>query len=327
MTLVLIDGCEDFSSVTNSGSTSVVGRYNNGFNVPQGQRFDYNLLTTDQTDTLTVGAAFRFQVMPTSGETFLTFRSDAGATSHLEMQLNANGSLTVLRPFTAIATTAASLVTAGKWFYIEMQGKLHDTTGTLTVRVDGAQVATFSGDTKNAGTKTVFDQVRFSCGFSGATAIQVDDLYIASGVGDPFLGSITVETLYPNGNGNVNQWIGSDGDSTDNYLLVDEVPHNTTDYVSTGTIGQQDLYALGNLTHTDGTIVGICHSAHVMRTDAVTAVNVKLVNRRAADNKSAAFPLGTAYRSYEYCLTVDPETGLPFTIANVNALQSGVELA
>jgi hypothetical protein len=64
-----------------------------------------------------------------------------------------------------------------------------------------------------------------------------------------------------------------------------------------------------------------------MRTDTATPMSVRVVNGGASETKSAALPLGTSYRSYDYCLTVNPDTAAPFTIAEVNALQSGIELA
>jgi hypothetical protein len=45
-----------------------------------------------------------------------------------------------------------------------------------------------------------------------------------------------------NGNGDSSQWTGSDGNSTDNYLLLDEVPPDTADYVQSNTSGQADYY-------------------------------------------------------------------------------------
>jgi hypothetical protein len=328
VSLILLDGCEDISSWSTSGGSIVTGRYNNCFRFTTSATYNRTLLSVEESDTLTVGFALRMTGTPNTAATFLGLRSDAGATSHLELQSDVNGRLAVMRPFTTIITTATGIVIPGTWHYVEMQARLHDTTGAVTLRVDGATVGTFSGDTKNAGTKTVFDQVRLVFPFNNVTSYDFDDFYIMSGAGDSFLGSVTVETLYPNGDGDSNQWLGSDGNSTDNWDLVNEVGSPvTTDYTSTATVGQQDLYALGPLVHTDGTIVAIDHSAYMLRTDAVTPINVKLLNRRGATTVGPALPLGTSYRSYDYCLTVDPETGLPFTIADVNALQSGVAFA
>lgn len=52
----------------------------------------------------------------------------------------------------------------------------------------------------------------------------------------------------PNGNGDNSQWTGSDGNSTDNYLLVDEVtPNDATDYVESKTSGQIDDYTVEDM--------------------------------------------------------------------------------
>lgn len=324
MTLVLLDGCEDTSSWTSvSGASIVSGRYQNCIRLATFSSIRHRLLLPYEADTLTVGFAFKF-TNALSAQQFLTLQSDNGGTDHMKVQLTAAGGLELLRGFTTVATAVPGTVQSALWYYLEFQSKLHDTTGTAILKLDGATLHNFSGDTKNAGTKTVYDQVSIS---SSSTAVDIDDLYIKVGT-DTFMGGITVETLYPNGNGDANAWIGSDGNSVDNYLLVDEAgAPNTADYTSTATVGAQDLYQLGNLVHTDGSIVGVCHSAHALRTDALTAINVKLLNRRGATNAGTALPLGTTYRSYEHGLTVDPETGVAFTIADVNALQSGVELA
>jgi hypothetical protein len=122
-----------------------------------------------------------------------------------------------------------------------------------------------------------------------------------------------------------NAWVGSDADSTNNYLLVDEVGAPvTTDYTGSPTSGAQDLYTLTDLTKS-GTIVGVCHQAYAAASDA-GAKSFKIVNRRLADTKSAALTLSSTYAPFHYALTQDPETSAAFTVANVNALQSGVEV-
>lgn len=48
----------------------------------------------------------------------------------------------------------------------------------------------------------------------------------------------------PNGNGDNSQWTGSDGNSTDNYALVNEVPPSTANYVESNTANQIDDYEM-----------------------------------------------------------------------------------
>ena len=68
--------------------------------------------------------------------------------------------------------------------------------------------------------------------------------------GDAFkswMGPMQVDILPAAGNGSKSEWLGSDGNQVDNYLLVDEVPAATADYVESSTDGQRDLYKIGGL--------------------------------------------------------------------------------
>lgn len=75
----------------------------------------------------------------------------------------------------------------------------------------------------------------------------VDDIALNDATGsfqNSWPGEEEVIVLRPNGNGAFSDWGGSDGNSTDNYLLVDEVPPSSTDYVEDNTSGQIDDYNL-----------------------------------------------------------------------------------
>ncbi|HET9665979.1 MAG TPA: hypothetical protein VFP09_04460, partial [Desertimonas sp.] len=210
-------------------------------------------------------------------------------------------------------------------YYMEVQAKLHDTTGFVTVRLNGVVIAeALNVDTKNAGTKTTFDTLRFSA--TGGSNSRFDDLYLMTGAGDAFLGEIQVETLVPNGNGAVNQWMGSDGNQTDNYLLIDEIANiNTADYVGSSVSGQQDLYQMTNLVAGSGRIVAVAHTATSTKSDTESKP-IRLLNRGNGVIKSdPREPTMGTYTNLSWLLTVNPETGAPFTVAEVNALQSGVE--
>jgi hypothetical protein len=201
---------------------------------------------------------------------------------------------------------------------------MHDTLGTGTIRVNGVTVlGPLTGlDTKAAGTKTTTDTIKLGNG-SGLT-ISFDDLYLMTGTGDSFLGDCLVETLYPNGNGNANAWVGSDGDSTNNYLLVSENPPSISDYTGGSTSGQQDMYATGNPTLRTGLVLGVCHQSVVGTSTNLTSF--KQVNRRNSDTKVTQ-TLQPTLAAYHWCLTTDPETGAAWTYSNLDSLQSGVEVS
>lgn len=143
-----------------------------------------------ESDTIIVGSA---QTIPTLSATRTVFelRSDAGVTQHITVNVTATGVVEVRRGTisgTVLASSAAGVVTAAAWFYVEAKVKLHDTTGSVEVRVNGVQVIapTTGLDTKNAGTKTTFDAVRLVG--SNTPQFTYDDVYIVTGTDAAFLG-------------------------------------------------------------------------------------------------------------------------------------------
>lgn len=108
----------------------------------------------------------------------------------------------------------------------------------------------------------------------------VDDLAINDTSGsfqNSWPGEGEVIILRPNGNGDNSAWAGNDGNSTDNYLLVDEMPpDDATTYVESNTSGQIDDYNF------DAT------PAAMDTTDVITLVHVGV--RAAVSDATAADP-------------------------------------
>ena len=123
-------------------------------------------------------------------------------------------------------------VPSNNWYYLEISVTIDDAIGEVHVRLNGSTTdeVSYTGDTKNAGTATDIDAVRFA--FSG----RIADVYVLNSLGsmnNNFLGDVAVRTLIPDGNGTSSQLTGSDGNTTDNYLLVDEHNYSSADYVGT----------------------------------------------------------------------------------------------
>jgi hypothetical protein len=156
------------------------------------QRVDYNLAALAQSDTITVGFAWRRTDTGTGGRAICHLYSDSGVTQHNRFEwIGTTNTLQVTRFGTVIASTTFTF-TQNTWYYLELQVKLHDTAGFVIVRVNGTEVINTTGlDTKNVGTKTVYDQLRVLCGLTSATN-QVDDLYLSTGAGCPFQGDHTI---------------------------------------------------------------------------------------------------------------------------------------
>jgi hypothetical protein len=149
----------------------------------------YNIAAPAQSDYITVGFAFR--ITDPSGAALqrdiIKFNSDAGATNHNKLSYQ-GPTLGFFRGGTLLGT-ATYTFTQNVWYYIEIQARLHDTAGSAVVRINGTPVITVpTADTKNAGTKTVYDQIQLMVSQASSLTNQWDDLYLLTGSGAPLRG-------------------------------------------------------------------------------------------------------------------------------------------
>jgi hypothetical protein len=274
------------------------------------------------------GAAFKVA----SGQTaYLSFWGDSGVTRHVTVVVKGDGGVEVRRGTTSgtvLASLGAGTLTSDTWCYVEARVTVADSGGTVKVRLNGAgsNAIDFTGDTKNGGTATNIDAVSLG---SGASTAYVDDWYVADTAGsvnNDFLGDVRVYTLAPNGNGNSSQMTGSDGNSTDNYALVDEQPYSASDYVGSATTGHKDTYAMTDLPGTVTTVLGVQEVAVVAKSDAGAATIKQVVRSGGADYATSAVTLGTSYATLVNLRESDPATATAWTPSGVNSAEAGVEV-
>lgn len=257
-----------------------------------------------------------------------------GANPQVELRLNGSNQLYVTRNGTTLGTSSQSLVPAREYI-VEWGITIDDSTGTASVRVDGVVVLNLtSQDTRNTATTVDRFYLQGLGGGDGQSAI-FDDLYILddvdSGVtgapNDDYLGDVRVVARFPSGNGASSDLLGSDADSTDNYLLVDEVaPDGDTTYVESSTIGDKDTYAYTNLTQTTGSVYGVQINAYARKTDAGTREIVTVArDAGATEEDGPTKSLGSAYEYHSDIREANPD-GNQWTISDVNGSEYGVKV-
>jgi hypothetical protein len=313
--------------------TTTTGRYGSGVGASSTGGLRKTLTSAQQNATLFIGWAYKANLLDAI-RTILTLRSDTNATSHLTFRLTTGGEIEVRRGTssgTLLGTTSGAGITAGNWAYIEVKAVLHDTTGAVTIKVNGTARLTLTGqDTKNAGTNTKFEDVEF--GLSGSHVI--DDVYILdpvdSGVtgqaNNDFLGDIRVETLVPTGAGNSTQFTRGGADSGANWSQLDEVVPAAgaadTDYVEDATVNDKDTYAHSNLASSTGSIAAVVVTAIAKKTD-VAARGLQVVARSAGTESTGAdTPLSTSYGAVTKIFEAEPG-GSSWTRAEVDAAEFG----
>lgn len=175
----------------------------------------------------------------------------------------------------AVSTTVPGI---DQWYEIEAYFKIADApNGRIVVYIDNAALPAidFTGDTK-PGADTHIDNILFSCGSSGR--IYVDDIAMnntdnSDGKNDnSWVGDGVVVKAPPSGNGTTNDFTGSDGNQVDNYLLIDEFPHNgDTDFVyhDASISGHQEQYTVTSPSFTNKTIRRIFTEARARKTAAL----------------------------------------------------------
>lgn len=342
--------CESFDGVgalanlvgkwTAAAGLITTGRHGNGWRANLNQQtIRYAFTAAEKDDYVVVGFAFKRNVYDGVRE-ILNIASDANATEHLRFFTNASAGITVNRgTSTQIASTANNVLQGNIWQFIEIGVRISDSTSDFVLRIDGAVVPWNEGsgpfDTRNGGSAEV-DNVEFFSTDASGQLISFDDIYILNekttdGFGNvsdliSFLGDVRVEALQPNGNGNSSQLDGSDGNSTDNYLLVDDVtPDDDTTYVQSDVNDEKDTYALENLASTSGSVAAIQIVTRARKTDTGSRSIAQVARSGGNELDSDDFALSSAYATQRTVMEKKPG-GTAYSLADVNSAEAGAKV-
>lgn len=334
MALLYTDGFDvgDFALrwpyISGTFSTSTTTRLGSGMSIAQVNGFSGNSIGKSITPSARVFIGFAMNMLIVPGTIIKTY-TDSGVTSQVYVTLNSGGSFSIYRGNgTVLATSAAGLYPSGTWQYIELCAAINGTTGYCELRLNGGTIASFTGNTRNGGTSLNIDRFDLLRTSGGSETDYWDDLYVCDNTGtanNTFLGDVQVQTLLPNGAGASTQFTPTG--SANNWQTVADVPYSTTNYSSTSTVGNRDLYTLSDLSAGTGSVMGIQTNMIVNKTGAGTA------NLKAALQSG-----GTVYYDPTVALSttttwtgavrqVDPATSAAWTVGGVNNLQAGAEAA
>jgi hypothetical protein len=275
-----------------------------------------------------IGACVAFNFPVLSTQQIIRFIGDGA--SHTDVRISA-GKLIITLGGTLLATGTTTIV-ANTWYQIEFYTEVHDTSGTASVWLNGDAVpeVTFSGDTKGGGTG-VIDTIFFASGQAVNGAVDKwDDLVVYDTTGSvnnaPQLGDLRCTAFYPNGDGTASQLVGSDGNSTNNYLLVDETtPNDDTDYVQTATIGNKDTYQFDNLGATAGGVLAVQTKLWAKKTGAGTREIVPVLKLGGTEVDGTSISLGVSYGRYDEIQEEKPGGGI-WSASDFNGTEFGVKL-
>lgn len=278
------------------------------------------------TDEIFVGSGVRITV---TNATLMTFFGDAYATTHIALRVTGSGYITVYRGATLLATGTTAIAN-DTWYYIEAHVVIDDVAGIVEVRINGSTTAdiSFTGDTKNGGTKSSICAVALACynAFGGWWCYNADT-YICDATGsinNTWLGDVTVKALAPTAAGNSTQLTPLSGS---NYSNVNSIPYNDATYNSHATSGNEDTYAYADLLNTSVTVYGVQLSTRLAKSDA-GAKSAKTMTRSGGTDylSAASVSPGTGFSETLQLSELDPDTSSQWTATGVNAAQFGVKV-
>ena len=278
--------------------------------------------------TVIVGFAYRTATLPTIGGIRIVSLAE-GATPNYHFELRFTNSLQLDAWCAGAHYAYGQTLLTNTWYYLEAKVTINNS-GSFEVRVNGQTDISGSTDTQT-GSNAYADRLYLggTAGATQAATVDYDDVYVcdnSGGVNDDFRGDSKVETLFPNGNGNYSQFTGSDGNSTDNYLLVDEVtPNDDTDYVEDATNGDFDTYALTNLATTSGVVYGVQTNLLARKTDAGSRNLASVRRLSSTDDVSSDHSLLDTY-SYWVDIRDTKPGGGSWSISDVNSLEAGQKI-
>jgi len=295
--------------------------WNNGSNAG----IAHQVPSADEHATFIIGFAL---LMP--GTFNLLIGSDSTSTWHEHIVFNAvTGQVTALRGFsgTSLGTSSTGLFTTNTWYYFETKVVLHDSTGSVTVKLNGTQILNLTNvDTKNGGTKSVFDSFYLYVSTGGSC---VDDMYVCNGAGsvnNDFLGECRIATLRPNGAGNQNDLTGTGASSPNTYQNVDDNAVNTATYNSSATDDQLDLYAYENSPVASGTVKGVWLHTWGSKSDTGTKGLAPMVRHSGTDYEGSSHSLTTSSALYLDMYETNPGTSTAWTISDIDSAQFGAKV-
>lgn len=229
----------------------------------------------------------------------------------------------------SIVASTGNFADVDTWRTVALICYIDPTDGWASFYIDGILRMSYSGDTGSSPIVGMFYGGRYRPGAAGwAASCYGDDFYVDTSDGsEPDEAPPPLRFLWSaaNGNGPSNDFDGSDGDSTDNYLLVDDAPPDgDTTFVYTSTVSEIEMYATANIAVPVGyTLQAAIPTALAKRSSVTEQIRMK-AHDGATYKNGADQDLLTAYDPVWERMTVQPDNS-EWNETDFNACTFGFE--
>lgn len=333
MTLIRIDGFEDnlddvkwpiadrSSSATSTGLFGRRGGRGLRHSGSSTIHWSTKLSPTEEHALLCCGFAVRLSSL-TYGVDVFQLCSDNNTVVHVAVEVGLSG-VWLKNGLGSVIDTVPMTIATSTWYYVEFYAFLADA-GYGRLGVNGVYRPQVNADTRNGGTKTVFDSVRLRRSFPGTSFtlnVDIDDVYVRRN-STSFLGDVEINTYFPTAQGGSAQYLPSDGVGP-NYTLVDEAVPSATDYVYSNTVGHKDSYKFTGVPATR-LVHGVAARSYAKKATDTSADARPFVRLGGVDTPGDAMALTTAPDVRTHFLEKRPD-GSAWTGQNVLDAEFGIE--
>ncbi len=289
-------------------------------------------INLDNQASWVIGFGFRFDAFNTTN-TFINIKDDAVV--QCSIALHTDGTLEVFRGTASAVTDGRSTLTlnADRWYYIEWKFTISDSIAadSCIVNVDEVEyINVASGQDIKSSANATSNTFALKANNTGPFHF-FDDVYIFDTSGSDnvdFAGDSKVLPHYADGNGATSNFTGSDADSTDNYLHVDET--DTDDditYVESSGVGDIDLYTFDNFVDTPNTIHAIQINMVTKKDDAGSRTIRSIVRPVSTDIEGdTKSPSDGSYSNEMQIYDLNPEVTGVWTETTFNATEFGIKI-
>lgn len=241
-----------------------------------------------------------------------------------------------------LAKTLPWAFVPGNWFYLEVKITPGLTGGSLEVRVNTVPVLSLTNIRISDGTPvlpaTQHGITHFTWGYipiadttssNAGNLWYSDDFYFLTMDGpnnNDYLGNVRVKYMPVIGNASPIEWdIGGTSPAPTNWQSVLNINTNDTTYVRTSTIGDLDLYDVDPNLDTPY-VYGIEVAGAYRQDDATQRFVRNVLESGSTRVEGAEYATNQSYVYFYDVFELNPDTGLPFTGAQANAVNIGPKL-
>ena len=289
-------------------------------------------------NTLIVGMAFKTDWTLDSGRSVRIFGLADVTSVQMGVNLTYENKIFITRggAINSFGTTIASTnvpLLINTWNYIEFKVTFDSINGSYQLKLNGKNLLLNNGPVATVTTSNNYANRLLLSGVSSygglvdysAPNFFFDDLYVCDDQGstnNSFLGECRIQTSLPSADHSVD-FTPSSGS---NFEAVNELVANTSDYVTSNTPGDIDLYDVDDLNVIPDTVYAIQTNVVAKKDNVATRTIKPVILSNVTTVEGSEYSLLTEYTSTSMILEQDPDVNDSWTEESINALKIGFKI-